>query len=325
MANTCGFNDWLHIHNGPNECVTTIELLDKITSLVDHLVKRGKRVIILTSYYDAVKNVHANKDIPIEEVYDFLTDDFLALGYEAKANIVSRNGSKYDFRNWSAQQWPYNTIRFANDNNYHLIYIQSDWNYCQFPSVFSQAMCGVLYDTSEYIKDSAFHFSGRDHDLFCVGDSQMVTDMLKELCVFIASKYCLNTNNISIIPNLGGEIQWLKCSRSFNDSMHKLLIENDTGNDENFVLYNLGWLRYRWNISKSFVDKLLNEEYTDEKIVFRILRNRQWLALQPKTDRLNTARINYPTIIFNIENETYILPHEKISKFAAWKSYKEVQ
>ena len=213
----------------------------------------GKKVVVYTSYGDAVKNF--SDDV---NVYDVLTGEFQALDYESKADIMKADNVRKvvrdnprDLKMWSRQQWPYNSLKYAQQNNIHVVYIQSDYNYCKYPSLFAEAMCGLLYTRSQYIADAAFHFSGPDNDLFCVGPYE-VADKLKQ----IATSFDIPI--ISVSSDIG-DYEWMNMTDEFMNSYYNYRI-NQKGNP-------LEWMRYPWNFMSDKLDRVPAERIVEVKSI----------------------------------------------------------
>jgi len=95
-------------------------------------LNKGQKIFILTHYGDAVKNI-TNDQEEAEKFYNVLPTNWHQLTYEEKAQIMRDEPKEIDFRSWSRQQWPYNSIRYAKRHNAKFIFIQSDYTYCKFP------------------------------------------------------------------------------------------------------------------------------------------------------------------------------------------------
>lgn len=143
-------------------------LSNEMRTVILQILKRPDLLYFASIFGDAVKNTNALH-------YDHLTPEFKALSYDDKVLAIKqhglRNSDGIGFRQWPLQQWGKNAIRYAKLTNRHLLYIQSDWNYCAYPSMFAEAMasCG-MFTGYKYYPGSGWHFPGEFMDLFCVGD-----------------------------------------------------------------------------------------------------------------------------------------------------------
>ncbi len=150
-------------------------LSNEMRAVILQILKRPDLIYFLSTLGDAVKNTNALR-------YDHLTPEFKALSYDEKVIAIKqhglRNADGIGFRQWPLQQWGKNTMRYAKLTNKHLLYIQSDWNYCAYPSMFAEAMasCG-MFTGYKYYPGSGWHFSGEFMDLFCVGDWAIASEI----------------------------------------------------------------------------------------------------------------------------------------------------
>lgn len=241
-----------HMKLGKTNCDLTFELRGKFLSLLSRLEKENKDVLLLISYGDSIKNNYIGGDNfsnPHSTLFK-LAKNFKSMGYEEKAEYIrNKQGideGDVDRGKWSRQQWPYNTIRYARDNNYHLIYIQADLAYCAWPSVYAEAMCGDLYNKSEYLENSAFHFSGENNDLFCVGEYKVAYGLKN-----MSKRYI----NVKHVPPVNGNYEWLNFSDSFNKSFHENILDKEDINE-------YYWLTKRWDLESSILT-VINKDDKD--------------------------------------------------------------
>jgi hypothetical protein len=150
-------------------------LSNEMRAVILQILKRPDLIYFLSTLGDAVKNTNALR-------YDHLTPEFKALSYDDKVLAIKnhglRNSDGIAFRQWPLQQWGKNAMRYAKLTNKHLLYIQSDWNYCAYPSMFAEAIasCG-MFTGYKYYPGSGWHFSGEFMDLFCVGDWSIASEI----------------------------------------------------------------------------------------------------------------------------------------------------
>jgi len=195
--------------------------------LRDILKKINKPIVLTSEELGAVINTGD------PTTYGILSDDFINMKYWQKVDFLLNLDKKHikndlNIKNWHRQQWPHNSIQFANENNYHLIHIQSDFTYCLYPSIFAMAMYGTLFEKINIIV-GGFHLSGPNIDLFCVGElknGQMLIQNIKNY-----SRKLYNHTTIR-----GYDVQWYNMSSSFRNSFLS----------ENHQEYH--WLRYPWEI-----------------------------------------------------------------------------
>lgn len=225
---TIGYdNSWRQFNANREICKQNITIsrtlehsfINAITEATD----KGQNVIILLSTSDAVKNMHLDDQAASEKAYDVLPPNFATLTYEEKANLMRTMPPTIDYKLWSRQQWPYNTFRYSELVGAKCIYIQSDLNYCTYPSMFAEAMCGTLYTESERIDDLHYHFRGPQHDLYCVGQHTIGYGLIN-------SARKLNNPQVIFLPdelqnlNIKNNIEWLRMSDEFLITCYNYMI-----------------------------------------------------------------------------------------------------
>ncbi len=175
---SCGFREWNRVFEQPETCKrmsrpmhqAILRILDKVSVNSN---RDGDDLIYYHSHIgDAVKNLGSGEN------YDYLTPEFKALGYDDKITVLKEHGLRepdgINFKQWLLQQWGKNTMRYAKITNSHLMYIQSDFWYCAYPSMFAEAMCSSgLFTGYNHYPGSGFHFYGDKMDLFCVGSADI--------------------------------------------------------------------------------------------------------------------------------------------------------
>ena len=161
----CGIHDWSQVVS-KGECnVLTPEMREVILAIF----RKHKDLVYYHSHKgDAVKNTRAAR-------YDYLTPEFKALSYDDKIEALKRHGLRsidgINFKQWPLQQWGKNIMRYAKLTKKHLFYVQSDLNYCSYPSMFAEAMCSSgMFTGHKYYPRSGWHFFGPQMDLFCTGN-----------------------------------------------------------------------------------------------------------------------------------------------------------
>lgn len=251
-------NRWGKIHNriinnNIDSCSFTQELQNSFQRVLAN-IPQNKNIIFLFHYGDAVKN-NMNVNDQDANKYNIFTKYFIDMNYDDKVFFMDSTnfGNPYmdyinmDFRQWSRQQWPRNTIEYAKMTNSHLIYIQSDSNYCLFPSMYAEAMCGTLYTKFEYIEKSSFHFSGVDQDLYCVSDYS-IAYKLKDMAI---QHQRSNINKIKILSEIPGDIEWINFSPTFMKNFYEYLSNLELQNvsrTNNIFIDKYDWLKYPWEI-----------------------------------------------------------------------------
>lgn len=125
--------------------------------------------LVIFHYGDAVKNF-VDTEEQAAVAYNVLPVWFSLMSYPDKVELMRTMPQGIDLKRWSRQQWPLNSLRYAQMRGKKLVFLQSDTNYCSYPSMFAEAMCGTLYETGERIDDQYYHFTGPQQSLYCVGD-----------------------------------------------------------------------------------------------------------------------------------------------------------
>lgn len=175
---SCGFSEWNKVFEQPETCKrmsrpmhqAILRILDKVSVNSN---RDGNDLIYYHSHIgDAVKNLGSGEN------YDYLTPEFKALSYDDKITTLKEYGLRepggINYRQWPLQQWGKNTMRYATLTNSHLLYVQSDFWYCAYPSMFAEAMCSSgLFTGYNHYPGSGFHFYGDKMDLFCVGSADI--------------------------------------------------------------------------------------------------------------------------------------------------------
>lgn len=214
---------WRQFNSNFRECmnvkIVTNNLLDLFIKDIskDKKNEASPKVIVLIHHGDSVKNITDDQN-DAEEKYNVLTSAFKNANYSEKINIMRPMPQDVDFRLWSRQQWPMNTINYTLVNNIKLVYIQADYNYCRYPSMFAEAMCNTLYDTY-YRVDDLFYYASSSHQmqsLYNVGNYDICNKLAQ-----IAEHH-----NIPVIRDVPGDIEWAMMAESYLNSLYNILLRN---------------------------------------------------------------------------------------------------
>ena len=227
---TCKEMEWRKFNDNHELCFgvkdVSDNLRDELVADITGAEEKGQRVVLLHRKGDAVKNMTRSQE-EANTLYDVLPDNWYDLSYEQRADIMRHQPKEIDYKSWSRQQWPLNSIRYAKNIGAKVIYIQSDFNYCYYPSIFAEAMCGVLYDTIERIDNLYYHLTGPNHSLYCVGDYEVADKLLAT-----AKRY--DVIDISTLS----DVEWADMSDSFLLDFYDAKLSGDSpDNTSNSYIY----------------------------------------------------------------------------------------
>ena len=172
----CGFTQWLTFDEGANACLQIKLPTDQLMARFIQDVS-APNSLLLVHFGDAVKNVYHQQE-EAYNAYNVLPENFPQLTYEEKATLMRAQPPEIDYKRWSRQQWPYNSLRYAALTGHKLVFVQTDNWYCRYPSMFAEAMCGTLYTTSERPDPYTYRFAGHNTVLYCVGEFDLAHEMI---------------------------------------------------------------------------------------------------------------------------------------------------
>jgi len=230
----CKKYEWRKFNNNVDKCMEVKYIsknLEKIFKKdIIEAKKSGKEVFLIHHKGDAVKNISFDQE-DANKIYNILPKNWYNLSYEERANIMRDMPKDIDLKKWSRQQWPYNSMRYAKNKGAMIIYIQSDYNYCRYPSIFSEAMCGVLYNSTDRIDNLYYKSTGYNNSLYCVGNFE-IGDKLQNI-----AEQEFNIKEISTRP----DVEWANMSDTFlNDFYEKKISGKDVDNK------NISYIFFPW-------------------------------------------------------------------------------
>lgn len=249
----CGFNRWRNFNPLRELCLKTTHASAALTRKVLSDVTPGS--IILFHYSDAVKFAETEAQA---EQYNIFPAGYFNLTYAQRAHVFADITSPLNQRRWSRQQWPHNTIKYCYQNNIKLIYIQSDLIYCQYPSMFAEAMCGAVYFESESIEDMAHRFTGHNSVLYTVGEHGVAYDLIT--AIDPAQRIRAGLFGSVVKPELDplhrmfdtdilrNDLEWANMSDTFRNSLYEHLLQGQGARIQSSYLY------FPW----SFLESKLN-------------------------------------------------------------------
>ena len=240
-----GFTEWRRFNANERICTqkqnVPENLLRAFVADIEAARAKNQSIVVLIHRGDAVKNTTTDQE-EAQRIYNVLPPNWSQLSYEEKADIMRPMPENIDYKRWSRQQWPYNTIRYITRRNMKLIYVQSDHIYCRYPSLFAEAMCGTLYTEMTRIDNLFYNFKGENQSLYNVGDFAIVDSLSR------AAEYY----NIPIFSDirLRNDLEWARMSDSFLDSFYDALIAgNNVDNVQSSYIY-FPWERIYDNLQQ---------------------------------------------------------------------------
>lgn len=213
-----GIFDWLKINSNTEECTSvkyiTVNLINTIIEDINEAFNQNKKVLILFHAGDSVDNEMLDQK-KTYAAYNYIPKEWKNLEYQEKIDefLLMGPDNPLNYKKWIYQQWPKNTIRYAEINDYKLIYIQADLAYCQFPSTFARVMANDLFTEYTRIDDLYYHFKGSNISLYNVGDYEINNRIRRYL-------ENLNNKDIIILKTPSNDTEWYHMSDSFLNSLY---------------------------------------------------------------------------------------------------------